>query len=152
MSARDPIANLISQLARLPGIGEKTAGRLAFHVIRAPESYAHDLAQALIEVKERIDLCSICCNLTSTDPCSICADPSRDRGIILVVEDPREVGAFLTAEYRGLFHVLQGNQQLHLGVHALGLLHGGAEGLVVFGGHQFISEIGVLDTVDEGGQ
>lgn len=109
MPSRDPIANLISQLAKLPGIGEKTASRLAFFVIRSKESYARELAAALIEVKEEVGLCSICCNLTSSDPCSICASPRRDPHAICVVEGTPDLLAIeRTGEFRGTYHVLHG--------------------------------------------
>jgi recombination protein RecR len=109
MSSRDPIATLISHLAQLPGIGEKTASRLAFYVIRSPETYARDLAAALIDVKEHIGLCSVCCNLTATDPCSICSSPRRDTHAICVVEGTPDLLAIeRTGEFRGHYHVLHG--------------------------------------------
>ena len=80
---RDPIARLIRELAKLPGIGEKTATRLAFHVLRAPDEYARDLAQALVEVKEKIRLCSACMNLTEQIPCALCADARRDAQLVV---------------------------------------------------------------------
>jgi recombination protein RecR len=105
----DPIGRLIRELARLPGIGEKTATRLAFHVLRAPESYARQLAQALVEVKERIRLCSTCMNLTETDPCALCADTRRDPHVVCVVATPPDLYAVERAgHFRGLYHVLHG--------------------------------------------
>ena len=77
--AADPIARLVQQLAKLPGIGEKTATRLAFFVLRAPEAFARELAAALVDVKEKIRLCSVCLNLTEQDPCALCSDVRRDR-------------------------------------------------------------------------
>ncbi len=107
--ARDPIAELVNQLAKLPGIGEKTATRLAFHILGAPASYARDLAAAIIQVKERIVLCSRCCNLTEADPCIYCGSTRRDRSKICVVERPTDLRAVeATGEFRGLYHVLHG--------------------------------------------
>ncbi len=105
----DPIGRLIRELARLPGVGEKTATRLAFHVLRAPDSYARQLAQALVEVKERIRLCSTCMNLTEADPCALCADARRDPRLVCVVATPPDLYAVERAgHFRGLYHVLHG--------------------------------------------
>jgi recombination protein RecR len=101
--------NLIDELCRLPGIGEKTAQRLAFFILRTPKPRAERLAQAIIGVKEGIIFCSQCSGITESDPCHICTDPSRDRSLICVVEDPSDV--FLierTGVYKGLYHVLMG--------------------------------------------
>jgi recombination protein RecR len=101
--------NLIEELCRLPGIGEKTAQRLAFFLLRTPKMRAEKLAQAIVEIKEKIIFCSQCSSITETDPCAICTDPSRDRSLICVVEDPSDV--FLierTSVYKGLYHVLMG--------------------------------------------
>lgn len=107
--AVEPVSRLIDELARLPGIGPKSASRLAFYILRAPKDQALALAEALVEVKERIILCSRCFNITETDPCSICQDASRDQSIICVVEEPLDVLALeRTSEYRGLYHVLHG--------------------------------------------
>jgi recombination protein RecR len=107
--AVEPVSKLIDELARLPGIGPKSASRLAFYILRAPKEQALALAEALIEVKERIILCSRCFNITETDPCSICQDAARDQSIICVVEEPLDVLALeRTSEYRGLYHVLHG--------------------------------------------
>lgn len=107
--AVEPVSRLIDELARLPGIGPKSASRLAFYILRAPKDQALALAEALIEVKERIILCSRCFNITETDPCSICQDAARDQSIICVVEEPLDVLALeRTSEYRGLYHVLHG--------------------------------------------
>lgn len=104
-----PIAKLITELTRLPGIGSKTAQRLAFHIIRAPREEAQRLAAAILEVKDKIIYCSRCFNITDVDPCRICSDPSRDRSVICVVEEPKDVVAMERIhEYRGLYHVLQG--------------------------------------------
>jgi recombination protein RecR len=82
----DPIARLTAQLAKLPGVGEKTAQRLAFHVLKSPPEYARELAQALLALREEVRLCSSCCNLTAQDPCAICRDSQRDPRMICVVE------------------------------------------------------------------
>ncbi|MSQ41940.1 MAG: recombination protein RecR [Dehalococcoidia bacterium] len=104
-----PIARLIEAFHRLPGIGPKSAQRLAYHVLRAPEEEARTLAAALIEVKERVRLCERCFNVSHQSPCSICLDPSRDRTVICVVEEPLDVLAIeRTRGYGGLFHVLHG--------------------------------------------
>lgn len=105
----NPIEKLIHEMAKLPGIGEKTATRLAYHVLKSPKEYALSFASALVEVKEKIHFCSICANLTDRDPCLICKDPRRDRSIICVVEDPTDLGAIeKTSSFRGQYHVLHG--------------------------------------------
>jgi recombination protein RecR len=105
----DAIQRLIQRLARLPGIGEKTATRLAFYLVRAPESYVRELATALIDVVERTRTCSVCANFTEAEPCAICADPRRDPALICVVASPADVVAIDRAgEFRGLYHVLHG--------------------------------------------
>lgn len=103
------LTSLIEELCRLPGIGEKTAQRLAFFILRTPKMRVERLAQALMEVKEKVIFCSQCSGITETDPCPVCTDPSRDRSLICVVEDPSDV--FLidrTGTYKGLYHVLMG--------------------------------------------
>jgi recombination protein RecR len=105
----DPIARLVHELAKLPGIGEKTAARLAFFILKAPESYATDLADALREVRTRIRLCSVCQNLTAPDPCVLCGDARRDRHVVCVVAQAQDVIAVERAgTFRGLYHVLHG--------------------------------------------
>lgn len=107
--ATDPISRLIRELAKLPGIGEKTASRLAFHILRAPGDYARDLAQALVEVKEKIRLCSTCMNLTEQDPCALCSDARRDPSLVAVVATPPDLYAIeRTGGFRGRYHVLHG--------------------------------------------
>jgi len=107
--SNDPIGKLIRELARLPGIGEKTATRLAFHVLRAPVEYARDLAQALVEVKEKIRLCEICMNLTESSPCALCADARRDPRVVCVIASPPDLYAIeRTGGFRGRYHVLHG--------------------------------------------
>jgi recombination protein RecR len=103
-----PVARLINELARLPGIGPKTASRLAYHLLRAPREEAMALAESILDVKERVRLCSICFNTTETDPCAICADVARDRAIC-VVEEPLDVVALeRTGQFKGRYHVLHG--------------------------------------------
>ena len=106
--ARDPIAQLVERLARLPGVGEKTAQRLAFHLLRAEPSYARELAQAILDVKEKIRLCSVCCNLTEADPCALCTDTRRDAHTICVVAQPPDLLAIERTGFRGRYHVLGG--------------------------------------------
>ena len=105
----DPIQRLVQCLGRLPGIGEKTATRLAFHLVRGPESDARELSQALIEVVEKIRLCSVCLNLTQSDPCETCSDVRRDPALICVVSSPSDVVAIdKSGNFQGSFHVLHG--------------------------------------------
>lgn len=104
-----PVARLIEQLSRLPGVGPKTAQRLAFYLLNAPTQEAANLATAITEAREKIKYCSVCSNLTDQDPCYICTDATRNQKIICVVEEPRDVVALeKTREYKGLYHVLQG--------------------------------------------
>lgn len=104
----EPVGRLIDELAKLPGIGPKTASRLAFHMLRASRDDAIGLAEAILDVKDRIRLCSNCFNTTEDDPCRICADANRDNRIC-VVEEPLDVIAIeRTHEYRGRYHVLHG--------------------------------------------
>ena len=106
-----PVARLIDELSRLPGVGRKTAQRLAYHVLRAPADEARALADALVAVKEQVAYCSICCNITDVgvDPCAICSDARRDPSRICVVEEPLDVLAIeRTGEFRGRYHVLHG--------------------------------------------
>ena len=104
-----PLSRLIAQLTKLPGIGEKTATRLALFLFRAPSDLAESLAASILEVKRQIGFCSICFNLTDEDPCAICRDPSREVGSLCVVEDVGELLALEKAgAFRGRYHVLQG--------------------------------------------
>jgi recombination protein RecR len=104
-----PIQRLITELARLPGIGQRTAQRLAFHILRADDEAALGLADAIREVKEKVGLCEVCFNLAEGPRCRICDDPSRDFSLICVVEEPSDVIPIeRTGEYRGLYHVLGG--------------------------------------------
>lgn len=103
-----PVSQLVEELSRLPGIGPKTASRLAFHLLKTSKDEAVALAEAILEVKERIRLCSVCFNVTEQDPCEICSDPRREN-VICVVEDPLDVVAIeRTGEFRGKYHVLHG--------------------------------------------
>ncbi|MEL7656243.1 MAG: recombination mediator RecR [Bacillota bacterium] len=104
-----PLSNLISELSKLPGIGGKTAQRLAFHILSQDDKDAAALAEAILEAKKSMKYCSVCGNLTDVDPCSICTDTSRDQSIICVVESPRDVSAMeRIKEFQGLYHVLHG--------------------------------------------
>lgn len=104
-----PVARLIEEFHKLPGIGPKSAQRLTYHLVRMPVEEARALAEAILAVKERIILCSQCQNLTEVDPCPICTDPSRDRTILCVLEEPLDVLALeRTRCYQGLYHVLHG--------------------------------------------
>jgi recombination protein RecR len=104
-----PIQRLITELSRLPGIGQRTAQRLAFHILRADETEALGLAEAIREVKEKVGLCEVCFNLAEGPRCRICEDERRDRSLICVVEEPSDVIPIeRTGEYRGLYHVLGG--------------------------------------------
>ena len=104
-----PIDRLIEALTRLPGIGKKTASRLAFHILRSSLSDAQELAKSILDVKEKIRLCSVCFNLTDDDPCQICQNPNRSSEILCVVEGPNDLMAIEnTGEYGGKYHVLHG--------------------------------------------
>jgi recombination protein RecR len=103
------VENLVSQLTRLPGVGTRTAQRLAFHLLRVPKDEAAALAGAIAEVKERVRFCSECGNLTEEDVCEICRDTRRDQAVVCVVEQPADlISVERTHEYRGLYHVLGG--------------------------------------------
>src|ERR1051325_1608242 len=105
----EPVTKLIDELKRLPGIGHKSAQRLAFYIFPADREEADRLIEAIVEVKEKIILCATCNNITDTDPCRFCASPSRDKRMLLVVEEPYNlVTVEKTREYRGLYHVLHG--------------------------------------------
>lgn len=104
-----PLARLISELEKLPGIGPKSAQRMAFYLLRAPSSETDALAAALAEVKEKIRFCTECFNFSEAERCEICSDARRDRSLLCVVADPRDLMAMeRTNEFRGLYHVLQG--------------------------------------------
>ena len=104
-----PVEELIAELRKLPGIGSKSAQRLAFHIVRVSSSEARGLAESILNVTDSIGYCSFCYNITDVDPCFYCTDPLRDRGLICVLEEPHNVIAVeKTREYRGLYHVLLG--------------------------------------------
>ena len=105
----EPVAKLIDEFKRLPGIGHKSAQRLAFHILRRPETEVENFIESLREVKEKIVFCSVCNNLTDVNPCMYCASPSRDRSMICVVEEPYNLVAVeKTRSYKGLYHILHG--------------------------------------------
>lgn len=106
--APDPIARLVAALKRLPGVGEKTAMRLAFFLLRQPPEYARELAEALLDVRERIRECEVCCNFTAESPCAFCRDARRDRSQICVVASVPDLHAVEKSGFRGLYHVLHG--------------------------------------------
>ena len=107
--AAAPVARLVDEFHKLPGIGPKTAQRLTYYLVRMPEAQARALAEAILAVKDRIVLCSQCYNITESDPCAVCGDLSRDRTRICVVEEALDVLALeRTRTYRGLYHVLHG--------------------------------------------
>jgi recombination protein RecR len=109
MAVADPIARLVKELARLPGIGEKTAQRLAFHILEAGPGYAQELAEAVVSVVRDVRRCSSCQSLTEQDPCAICRDPRRDARTLCVVENVPDLLALeRTHEFRGRYHVLHG--------------------------------------------
>ena len=113
----DPLTRLVTELARLPGIGQKTATRLAHHVLRISREETDNLAQALVDVKEKLFHCSVCNSITDRDPCAICADPERDRSRICVVEEPFNIPPLeRTREHRGLYHVLLGTLSPQRGI------------------------------------
>lgn len=106
----ETITKLINQFEKLPGIGHKTAVRLAFFVLESPKSYAQEMADTLIKAKEKVRFCSKCYNITENDPCDICSSSKRDESTICVVENVKDVIAMeKTHEYRGLYHVLHGS-------------------------------------------
>lgn len=104
-----PLARLIDEFAKMPGVGKRSAARMAFYVLKMSEKEAGNLASAILDAKKSIKYCSVCCNLTDTDPCIVCESPKRDKSTICVVENPKDVIALEnTHEYKGLYHVLHG--------------------------------------------
>ena len=132
------LQELVEQFKKLPGIGAKSAQRLAFHVLRTPREDAERLCQAIRDVKDRVTYCSTCNNITDVDPCEYCTSPTRDQRLICVVEEPQNVGVVeKTREFKGVYHVLMG---------ALSPLHGvGPDDLKISG---LLARVGV-DAVDE---
>jgi recombination protein RecR len=109
MPRPDPLTKLVEQLQRLPGIGAKSAQRLAFHVLKTPREEVERLADAMRDVKDRVTYCTICSNITDVDPCYYCTDSGRDPRIICVVEEPENVAAVeKTRDFKGRYHVLMG--------------------------------------------
>lgn len=107
--AVEPVSRLIEELGKLPGVGPKSAARLAYHMLRIPDGEARALADAIVAVKEETVCCSSCQNIASSDPCSICASPERDHSLICVVKEPLDVLAIeRTHHFRGVYHVLHG--------------------------------------------
>ncbi|HRL10778.1 MAG TPA: recombination mediator RecR [Aggregatilineales bacterium] len=105
----EPVTKLIEAFSRLPGVGPKTASRLTYFLLRAPDELALSLSEALRELKEKTRFCSVCGNITVDDPCAVCADPRRDRSMVAVVEEPLDLLAIeRTASFTGLYHVLNG--------------------------------------------
>lgn len=105
-----PLARLVEQFRRLPGIGAKSATRLAYHILAMDREQSRELAAAIIDAKEKIGYCSVCFNLTDCDPCQVCRSDERDDSLICVVEEPQDVAAMeRTREYRGRYHVLHGS-------------------------------------------
>ncbi|MGE5814617.1 MAG: recombination mediator RecR [Acidobacteriota bacterium] len=133
MSRPDPLARLVEQLQRLPGIGAKSAQRLAFHILKTPREDVERLSEAMREVKDRITYCSVCGNITDIDPCYFCTSDTRDRRLVCVVEQPENVTAIeKTREFKGMYHVLMG---------ALSPLHGvGPDDLKIKGLLERVSE------------
>lgn len=104
-----PLANLINELTKLPGIGGKSASRLAYHILKRPAAEAESLAAAILEVKSKIFRCSTCNNMTDVDPCAVCSDPRRDASVICVVQEAFNIQTIeQTRDYKGVFHVLLG--------------------------------------------
>ena len=107
--ANDAIGRLVQEFSKLPGIGPKSAQRITFHLLRSPEEKATALAEALVSLKKRVNLCSICCNVTESDPCPICSNSRRDISQVCIVEQPQDILALEhTGVYKGLYHVLHG--------------------------------------------
>ena len=110
MSLPASLQNLIDQFKRLPGIGAKSAQRLAFHVLKTPREDAERLCEAIRDVKDRVTYCTICHNFTDVDPCQYCADPARDHRLVCVIEEPQNVNVIeKTGGFRGVYHVLLGS-------------------------------------------
>jgi recombination protein RecR len=106
----EPLARLIQELKRLPGIGQKSAQRIAFHVLRTPREDAQQLAQAVVDVKDKLGICAICNNISDGELCNYCRDPNRDRTVICVVEEPHNTLPIeTTRQFEGVYHVLHGS-------------------------------------------
>jgi recombination protein RecR len=137
----EPMARLIDELKKLPGVGSKSAQRLAFHILRSSEDDANSLASAIHDVKASLRLCSICNNITDVDPCVYCASPTRNQRLICVVEEPTNIAAVeKTRHYNGVYHVLHGAispihgvgpEQLRISNLMKRVEHGGAEEIIL---------------------
>jgi recombination protein RecR len=140
MTRSDPLSKLIEQLQRLPGIGARSAQRLAYHVLKTPREEVEHLADAMREVKDRVTYCSVCSNITDVDPCFYCTSATRDKRVICVVEEPENVsGIEKTRDFRGVYHVLMG---------ALSPLHGvGPDDLKIKGLLQRVAAGGVEEVI-----
>ncbi|MHC5209673.1 MAG: recombination mediator RecR [Planctomycetota bacterium] len=128
------LSRLIAAFKTLPGVGTRTAERLAFHLLRAPDAEARDLAAAILAMREGVVACSNCNNIAEQDPCPICADETRDRSRLLVVEQPRDVQAFEDASWKGLYHVLLGHINALEGIEARHLTIDGLIARIAQGG------------------
>ena len=107
--ATDAIGKLVQEFSRLPGIGPKSAQRIVFYLLRSNEEQAKNLSEALLSLKQRINLCSVCCNVTESDPCPVCRNPQREISQVCIVEQPQDIIALEhTGVYKGLYHVLHG--------------------------------------------
>jgi len=105
----EPVSKMVNQLSRLPGVGQKTAQRLAYHILSMDEDQVRELAVAIFNGKKQVHYCPVCGDYTDIDPCRICSDPNRDRSVVCVVRDPRDVAALeRMRDYNGLYHVLHG--------------------------------------------
>ncbi len=104
----EPLARLIQECKRLPGIGQKSAQRIAFHLLRSPREDAQNLSQAILDIKDKLGICSVCNNISDGDLCLYCRDPHRERNQICVVEEPHNILPIETTHFRGLYHVLHG--------------------------------------------
>jgi recombination protein RecR len=106
----EPLARLIQEFKRLPGVGQKSAQRLAFHVLRGPREEAEQLAQAVLDVKDKLGICEACNNISDSDLCNFCRDPHRDRSVLCIVEEPHNILPIeTTRQFEGLYHVLHGS-------------------------------------------
>jgi recombination protein RecR len=104
----EPLARLIAECKRLPGIGQKSVQRIAFHLLRSPREDAQNLSQAILDIKDKLGICSVCNNISDGDLCLYCRDPHRERNQICVVEEPHNILPIETTHFRGLYHVLHG--------------------------------------------
>jgi recombination protein RecR len=139
------LTRLIAAFKTLPGVGTRTAERLAFHLLRAPDAEARDLAAAILAMREGVVACTSCNNIAEQDPCPVCADETRDRSRLLVVEQPRDVQAFEDAGWKGRYHVLLGHINALEGIEARHLT---IDGLLERVGHGGLSEVVIATNPD----